>query len=177
MARRVVSGTTPGLLADAALVRLAGKFLLWCALMFAMIVWAAARTPLLVGLQTATAAAAATLMNATGVAATRTDLAIGLPGRELFIGPDCTGLTIAALLSAMVLAYPVKLSSKAVGIAAGVGAILLANLVRLVAIAHMYGASDEIFNLAHDFLFQVGMVAVAIAVWTAWLSFARTRER
>ncbi len=166
----------PGVLGDKALIKLAARFLVCFGVLFAAIVWLNVRTPLINEVEAATAATAAFLMNLTGVAATRSDVLINIPGRQLLIGADCTGLTIAAMLASLVVAYPVRMSSKAMGIFAGVAAVLAANLVRLVAIAHISGASDKVFYAAHDFLFQVGMVAVAIAVWAAWLSFARARE-
>ena len=166
----------PGVLGDAALLMLAVRFLVCFAVLFAIMVWLDARTPIVANLEIATAGAATALMNFTGVVATRADTLINVPGRQLLIGADCTGLTIAVLFVSLIVAYPVKMSSKVVGILAGVAAILLANLVRLVGIAHIAGAPDTLFNAAHDFVFQVGMVAVAIAVWAGWLSFARARE-
>ena len=164
------------MLGDAALLRLVARFLVCFAVLFAVIVWLDARAQMLTYLELATASAATALINLSGVVATRADTLINVPGRQLLIGADCTGLTIAALLVSLVVAYPVKMSSKAIGVPVGVVAILVANLVRLVGVAHLASAPDAVFNAAHDFIFQVGMVAVAIAVWAGWLSFARARE-
>ena len=128
------------------------------------------------GVEAATASAAALLMNLTGVVASRADTIVNVPGRQLVIGPDCTGISIAAMLVSLVIAYPVKPSSRAIGVLGGVAVLLLANLLRLVGIAHLAGAPDQVFYAVHDFVFQVGMVAVAIAIWAGWLSFARARE-
>jgi exosortase/archaeosortase family protein len=176
VARRVTAPREPGVLGDTALLKLAARFLVCFAVLFAVTVWLNMRTSLVTDMEVATAGAATTLMNLTGVVATRVDTIINVPGRQLVIGPDCTGLTIIAMLTALVVAYPVKPSSRAIGVMAGVLAVLVANLVRLVAVAHLASASDLVFNAAHDFLFQIGMVAVAIAIWAAWLSFARARE-
>ena len=166
----------PRALTDTALLALAARFLVCFAVLFAAIVWLNVRTPLINDFEATTAAAATVLMNLTGVIATRADTLINLPGRQLLIGPDCTALTIVAMFAALVVAYPVKASSRALGVLAGTLAILVANLIRLVAIAHVSGAPDPVFYALHDFLFQVGMVAVAIAVWACWLVFARARE-
>lgn len=176
MTKHVTQHKEPGASGDKALLALAAKFLVCFAVLFAAIVWLSVRTPLIGGLQAATAVVATALMNLTGVAATRADTLINVPGRQLAIGADCTGLTIAAMLVSLVVAYPVKPSSRVIGVLAGVLAIVLANLIRLVVIAHVSGAPDWLFNGLHDFLFQVGMVAVAIAVWAYWLVFARARE-
>ena len=176
MTSRVHKRKERPVLGDAALLKVAAKFLACFAVLFAVSVWLNARTSLINDLETATAGAATALMNLTGVVATRVGTLISVPGRQLEIGPDCTGLTIVAMLVSLVVAYPVKLSSKAIGALLGATAILAANLVRLAAIAHLSTASDVVFYTAHDFLFQVGMVAVAIAVWAGWLSYARARE-
>ena len=164
------------MLSDRALLKLVARFLACFAVLFGLIMWLSTRTSFVLQTEAVTASAATALMNLTGVVATRANTLITVPGRQLDIGPDCTGLTIAALLVSLVVAYPVKPSSKLIGVVAGVAAVLVANLVRLVGIAHISLASDKVFYTAHDFLFQVGMVAVAIAVWAGWLSFARARE-
>ena len=176
MADEATAPTKSGRLADAALVRLAIRFLLCFAALFGLIVWLSARTPFINDVQLATAEAATGLMNLTGAPAVRDGTLILVGARQLQIGADCTGLTIAAMLISLMLSYPVKASTKVTGIVAGILAILLANLLRLVMIAHLAGAPDVVFYTAHDFLFQVGMVVVAIAVWAAWLSYARARE-
>ena len=79
-------------LRDAALLKLTARFLVCFAALFAAIVWLSARTPLVGDLQSATATAAAALMNLTGVVATRSDTLIDVGGRQLQIGADCTGL-------------------------------------------------------------------------------------
>jgi exosortase/archaeosortase family protein len=176
MGTRVTPRKEPGVLSDKALLKLVARFLVCFAVLSGIIVWLNMRTTVIDGAEAATASAAAMLMNLTGVVATRVDTIVNVPGRQLVIGPDCTGLSIAAMVVSLVIAYPVKLSSRAIGVLGGVAAILLANLLRLVGVAHLAGASDQVFYAVHDFVFQVGMVGVAIAVWAGWLSFARARE-
>jgi exosortase/archaeosortase family protein len=176
VAQRVTEDDHKPVLADAALVGLAVRFLVCFAALFAVITWLSVRTPLVGDLQAVTAVAAASLMNLSGVMAVRTGTLIAIPGRQLAIGADCTGLTIAAMLAALIVAYPVRPSSRVLGVAAGVIAVLVANQIRLVAIAHLAWTPDWFFYGAHDFFFQIGMVAVAIVLWASWLLFARARE-
>ena len=157
-------------------LKLVARFLVILAALLLLITWLTVRTDVVSDVEVVTAVAATGLMQGTGLPAARSDVLITVPGRVLQIGPDCTGLTIAAILVALVLAYPVKPSSKLIGIFAGVAVVLVANLVRLVAVAYISPVPDRYFLFAHDFLFQVGMVAVTVGVWVAWLSFARARE-
>ena len=176
MAKDSTAHKERGALRDSVFLKLAPRFVVCYAVLLGVFVWASGNTRMLADAEVATAAAAGALMNLTGVAATRVGTLISVPGRQLSIGPDCTGISIAVLLVSLVIAYPVKISSKLIGVLAGVVAVLIANLLRLVAVAQISRAPDAVFNTAHDFLFQVGMVAVAVAVWAYWLSFARARE-
>jgi exosortase/archaeosortase family protein len=162
---------------DKALFGLVLRFALYLGVMFAGLVWLGARTHVVANIENATASVAAALMSWTGVVATSSGHFIQLPARRLLIGPDCVGIRIAALVVAAVAAYPVRVTSRVLGVVGGVGAVLAANLVRLVVVAHLGGAPDAVFFAAHDFLFQVGMAGVAVAVWAGWLSYARARER
>ena len=158
------------------LLKLAPRFLICYAVLFAILLWITATTRLVTDIEVATAVVASALMNLTGVVATRAGTLINVPGRELSIGPDCTGISIAVLFVSLVAAYPAKVSSRIIGVLAGVITVIVANLLRLVAVAQISRAPDAVFYTAHDFLFQIGMVAVALVVWAYWLSFVRTRE-
>ena len=158
------------------LLKLAPRFLLVYAVLLGIYIWASGNTRFMVNAEVVTATVAGGLMKLTGVAASRVGTFIDVPGRQLVIGPDCTAISILVLFVALIAAYPAKISSRLLGILGGTLVVLAANLVRLVAVAHISRAPDAVFNTAHDFLFQVGMVAVALGVWAYWLSFVRRRE-
>jgi exosortase/archaeosortase family protein len=171
---RVSAG--PSILGDKALLGMVARFVGYAVVAFALIVWLTARTGVMNWLQVVTAQAATALMTMTGLAATRSDTLITVQNRQLSVGPDCTGLSMVALFTCLVLAYPVKASSKAIGIVAGAVVLFVANLARLLFVGHLASAPDAVFFVAHDFLFQVGMVVVTVGVWVGWLAFARSRE-
>jgi archaeosortase B (VPXXXP-CTERM-specific) len=125
----------------------------------------------------ATARVSATLMSATGVHAVLSGTLIRIPNRILAIDLACTGITIVALYCALILAYPVRWSYRLLGIAIGVPAILLANLVRIVAAAHVSATAPSAFTFVHVYLFQVGMVLVVAFIWAGWLSLGRRYAR
>lgn len=157
------------------------KFGLIFAAFDALIFFLAARTSAIRVLEDATARVAAWLIVASGVSATRVaaptlavpNPSIILPNRVLAISADCTGVFLAAMLVALILAYPIRPSLRAVGMVGGVAVLLVVNLARLVAVAGLSVAAPSLFQVAHDFLFQVGMVMVVLGVWAAWLAYAR----
>jgi exosortase/archaeosortase family protein len=98
---------------------------------------------------------------------------VRLPDRMLLISSDCTGLSVALGYCALVLAYPVRPRVRAAGILAGVAAIVAVNLLRLLAVVQLSRVAPRMLAVTHDYLFQAGMVLVALLAWTGWLLYAR----
>lgn len=158
-------------------VRIALVFVLGFAI-FDLILLGSIRAEWFVALMEATARVAASLMNATGLEASVLRNDITLSTRILRIDPDCTGLLIVGMYSALLVAYPVAWRTRMIGLAVGIPAILGANLFRLVAVGHASELlADEPFAFVHDYLFKVFMVAVVIALWAGWLAYARHQAR
>jgi exosortase/archaeosortase family protein len=130
------------------------------------------------GVRTATALIANGLINASGVPATRLGTRIYLSSRVLEIDGDCTALLVLAVYGSLVVAYPVLLRTKAVGLLVGLPALLVLNQVRLVAVAHASELlSGGAFSFVHDYLFKVFMIAGVVGLWAWWLAYARRRAR
>ena len=113
----------------------------------------------------------------TGVWAVAIGPMIFLSSRTLSIDLACTAIHIAALYSALVLAYPVSVRTRLLGVAVGVPIILAANVARLVAGAHLAHAMPGAFDFVHDYLFQVGMILLTVGLWLGWLAYARHHAR
>lgn len=124
-----------------------------------------------------TASVSTRLISWVGIAATQSGTHVELSSRTLSIDLACTAVFIVALYVALVLAYPVSVKQRLLGIAAGVPVILVFNLVRIVAAAEVSQTAPSAFQFFHDYLFEVGMVLVTVAAWAAWLSFARRNAR
>jgi len=127
--------------------------------------------------QLATAALSTTIASGLGVAAMRSGTLIELSNRTLSVDLACTAVIIVALYSSLVLAYPVSSRQRLIGLGAGIPLILFANIGRIVAAIGVAARAPSAFQFFHDYLFQVGMVFVTVAIWTVWLSFARRDAR
>jgi exosortase/archaeosortase family protein len=125
-------------------------------------------------LMPATAAAAAALVRLAGIPVSLVGRELFLSTRTLLIDLDCTALTIAALYTALVVAYPLSVRTRLLALAIGLPTILLANLIRLLGVAvaseHL---SPWMFAFAHDYLFKVAMMLVVVGLWATWLQIAR----
>ncbi len=143
-----------------------------------LLVFTAVLTPIdtsggLQGVMRATANASTWLIALTGIQATQTGALIHLSNRILAIDTACTAVYLVAMFSALILAYPVKWSSRLLGVLAGVVVILGINLARIVAVAHVSIRASGSFDFIHDYLFQVGMMLVVVMLWAIWLKLAR----
>jgi exosortase/archaeosortase family protein len=124
-----------------------------------------------------TAIVSTKLVTWAGIAAERSGALIHLHSRTLSIDLPCTAVFIVALYVALVVAYPVSVRDRLLGIALGVPIILVFNFGRIVAAAAVSESNPAAFTFFHDYLFQVGMVLVTVAAWAAWLSIVRRDAR
>ena len=99
------------------------------------------------------------------------EIAVG--GRVLRIDLECTAISLMAIYSALVLAYPLGWRRKVTGLMGGLLAIQAFNQVRLIAVAWLSGRTeDAVFRFAHDYLFMTSMVIVVVAAWGVYLARA-----
>lgn len=118
------------------------------------------------------------IMNALGIPATLEGTLVHLQNHTLQISIDCTGITIASLYAAVIIAYPLSLRTRGLALVVGLPVIAIANIVRLIGVAltSQY-LSAEVFQFAHDYFFKVFMLLVVIGLWIAWLQFARVHAK
>jgi exosortase/archaeosortase family protein len=145
---------------------------------FEAVIWVTALLGRLYPLMSGTAALSAALIGLVHIPVTLSGIQLTIPSRVLEIDVDCTAIQLAALYSALVIAYPVPPKTRLLGIAVGLPTIFVANLARLLAVAVISEhASENTFAFAHDFLFKVVMMLVIIGLWGWWLQMARQRAR
>ena len=160
---------------DTDLMKIAVRFFVIFALLQTGL-WLLAYNGLLDPLLALTADMTGSCSNATGVQATVAGNDVYLASRILRIDPECTGLSIAIVYAALVLAYPLSSRDKLMGICLGLPVLFVANMIRLTAVAQLSGRlEDDAFLFVHDYLFKIGMVIIVILVWGAYLSWARHR--
>lgn len=160
-------------LVDSAMLKVTARFAVIFGLFDGVIFLLASRTTAIFELCVATARMATWLIGLFGMSASQNGIDVVISNRILRIGGDCSGVFLAALFCSLILAYPVTWRTRWMGILGGLAALVVANLARLVAVAFLSVAAPSVFQVAHDFFFQVGMVLVLLAVWAAWLAFAR----
>ncbi|MBN1896956.1 MAG: exosortase/archaeosortase family protein [Candidatus Aenigmarchaeota archaeon] len=129
-------------------------------------------------LQQAVAAHSEWLISASGFDVSSMGLVLVCgPGEPFtfYIGEDCTGWKSMMLLFALMFAtMEAGYRRKLLGLAVGIPLIYAANLLRILAVVFtesLYGYDTAMF--VHDWLWQLGLLAVVLVIWLCWLKWDR----
>jgi len=90
-------------------------------------------------------------------------------GFSVTILAGCNGLEAMIVLIAAILAYPAPWKHRVGGIVAGVAAIQVLNLVRIVSLFYIGQWSLKVFEWAHLYGWQVLIMLDVLIVWLLWL--------
>ena len=94
-------------------------------------------------------------------------------GLTFLIVLECTALFMMALFTCFVCFYPSDARHKAIGLAAGIPALYLGNLVRLTVIFVVSRYNPRLFDLVHVYLGQVFtmfLVILSCLLWLKWVN-------
>lgn len=84
------------------------------------------------------------------------------------ITQDCLGWKSMMAFTALMYASPGKLSENMKYLFAGLGVIVLANIVRVVTTIHLTELGVISFEVIHGFLWKWSLTAVVLAAWIYW---------
>jgi exosortase H (IPTLxxWG-CTERM-specific) len=93
---------------------------------------------------------------------------VSSPRFAVTIYNGCNGLITSLILVAGILAFPARCSAKMIGVAGGLFAIQLINLVRIVSLFYIGVFFPEHFNDAHIFIWQSLVILAGISLWIVW---------
>lgn len=88
-------------------------------------------------------------------------------GVEIMAG--CNGVEAMIVLVAAILAFPAPWKNRLIGIVAGIAAIQVLNLVRIVSLFYLGQWNRDAFEWAHLYLWQALVMLDALIVWLVWL--------
>jgi archaeosortase B (VPXXXP-CTERM-specific) len=98
-------------------------------------------------------------------------------GFSVEIIDECTGLLEMLIYSVAVLSFSASIKQKLIGLAAGIPAIYLFNLLRIIVLLIVGSYSQEWFDFLHLYLWQVTLIVMIAAVWIGWLYLVVYREK
>lgn len=94
---------------------------------------------------------------------------IGLDGTHgVWIGDSCNGITIFALFTGFIIAYPGKISKKIVYIIVGIISIHVLNIIRIMALTIILLYAPESLEFNHTYTFTTLMYAYIFFLWYLW---------
>lgn len=90
-------------------------------------------------------------------------------GFAVSIEAGCNGIEASLILIASILAFPATWKQRAAGAAAGLVAIQVLNIVRLVSLFYLGQWSLRAFEWAHLYIWQALIMLDALVVWLLWV--------
>jgi exosortase H (IPTLxxWG-CTERM-specific) len=90
-------------------------------------------------------------------------------GFAVAIEAGCNGVEATLVLCAAILAFPAPWRHKAYGIAIGILAIQLLNIVRVISLFYLGQWSYAVFEWAHLYVWQALIMLDVLVVWLIWV--------
>jgi archaeosortase B (VPXXXP-CTERM-specific) len=112
-----------------------------------------------------------------GIESTLKNNTINFQNFSVIVIDQCTGIFELISLFSCILAYPVKLKSKFIGILAIIPLIYSLNMTRLLFLSFLGIYSSSLFNIFHKYVFQVTFVSIVIIIWTIWIDVVKKYEK
>ncbi len=123
------------------------------------------------------AASAEFIIDVFGSEVSRDGLTLSGPTFSLIIMEECNGIAALLIFLAAVLAHPVSLKSKALGIALGVPAIYAFNMVRVVSLFYFRWHWPKVFDVMHLYVWQALVIFFAIITWLYWAGLCGPKNK
>jgi exosortase H (IPTLxxWG-CTERM-specific) len=149
------------------------KFAGWMIAFYVVIALNPVNDRVIVPFTEAVASASAFLLRVTEGGVATAGTVMRSPLFALDVRNGCNGVEAAILLAAAILAFPATWRSRLIGLAAGVSAIQLLNLVRLCSLFWLGEHHRRIFDFFHVAVWQGLVILAAISIFVFWsLRFA-----
>ena len=90
-------------------------------------------------------------------------------GFAVSIEAGCNGIEAAIILIAAMLAFPAPWKHKLIGVAAGLFAVQLLNIVRVISLFYLGQWNMKVFEWSHLYLWQALIMLDVLVVWLVWM--------
>ena len=103
---------------------------------------------------------------------------IGIDGSNgVWVGSNCNAITLFSLFAVFVIAYPGNQKDKWWFIPAGISAIHILNVVRVVALAIIANSYPQYLNFNHTYTFTFFIYSFIFFLWIIWVNRLATRGK
>jgi len=90
------------------------------------------------------------------------------PAFAVDVKNGCNGVEAMLLLVAAMLAFPATARQRFVGLAAGVAAVQIANLARVVSLFWLGVHHRDVFELFHAAIWQTALILLSVVLFVLW---------
>lgn len=102
---------------------------------------------------------------------------IGIDGSHgLWVGDPCNGITLFALFTGFIVAFPGNIKWKLIFIPIGIISIHLLNVIRIVGLALIAYYAPEYLVFNHTYTFTILVYAYVFFLWYLWSSAKKIRK-
>lgn len=98
-------------------------------------------------------------------------------GFGVSIEPGCNGIEACIVLFAAVMAFPAAWRHKLIGLALGFVAVQGLNVVRVISLFYLGQWNTQVFNFAHEYLWQALIMLDVLIVWLLWVRAGAKAQR
>jgi exosortase H (IPTLxxWG-CTERM-specific) len=98
-------------------------------------------------------------------------------GFAVSIEAGCNGVEATIVLLAAMLAFPAPWRYKALGLAIGIAAVQLLNVVRVISLFYIGQWNRDVFEWAHQYVWQALIMLDVLVVWLIWVRRIPRGER
>lgn len=144
--------------------------------MFILLLSAPVR-PLIEGFSGALAITAASIVRLAGGICEQREAVMSNPlrGFALEVRDGCNGVNVVILLWAAILGYPSAIGKKLWGLGAGLAAIQVLNLLRIISLFYLGQYYRSMFDFVHLYVWELLIILDAIVVFAMWSRRAQAR--
>lgn len=116
------------------------------------------------------------LLRLAGIPAFRSGTTLSVGNSGLDVISECSGVHIAILFTAGVLAFPTTWRARARGLLAGLPLIFAINILRITSLGFIVRYRAALLPLFHEYLWQVLFVLVVAGLYLLWIERMVPRE-
>ncbi len=97
------------------------------------------------------------------------DRFVTFAGFSIEVIEECTGILEMLIFLAALLAYPAGWKSKLIGIAGGIPALYLFNVLRIIFLTIVGAYYNSLFDFMHIYFWQATLILMITSVWVLWI--------
>ena len=94
---------------------------------------------------------------------------------DSLVNEGCNAISILIIFVAFIVAFYTNFKQTFLFIIAGLGALFVMNIARIMLLNYIFRYHDEYGKMAHDYLFPAIIYGSIVVLWIVWIKFFVTK--